>query len=72
MTLTLQKFSPVDREHSVIEVIDDTGEVLFDVSRNDQGTLEMCFHPALSGRVLLYEEVIALIEQARARAMKDE
>lgn len=72
MGLKLQKFSPVDREHPIIEVIDEEGAVLFDVSRNDEGSLEVCFHPAVGNRVLAYEQVVPLIEQAKARALEDD
>ena len=72
MDLKLQKFSPIDREHPIIEIIDDKGDVLFDLSHNDAGVLEMCFHPALSSRVLPYELVMELIEKAKTRVQEED
>ena len=72
MKLKLQKFSPIDREYSIIEIIDEGNDVLLDVSRNDDGLLEVCFHPSVSNRVLPYDELMASIEQARVRALADD
>lgn len=72
MNLKLQKFAPIDREHPIIEIVDEAGDVLFDLSRNDAGVLEMGFHPALSNRVLPYERVMELIEKAKVRVQEED
>lgn len=72
MKLKLQKFSPIDRQYPVIEIIDERNDVLLDVSRNDEGMLEVCFHSSASNRVLPYDELMARIEQAKVRALADD
>ena len=72
MNLRLQKFAPVDREHPIIEVVGETGDVLFDLSRNDAGVLGMGFHPALSNCVLPYDQVIKFIEMAKVRVQEED
>lgn len=62
--LRLRKFSPIDREHPVYEIIEGD-EVLFDVSRNDAGEYEFGAHAASSGRVLPLLEITALVEEAK-------
>ena len=72
MTLRLQKFTPIDRDYPIIEIIDEGGAVLLDISRNDGGELEMAFHPAIANRVLAYDDWISLVEQAKTRALHEE
>jgi hypothetical protein len=72
MALRLQKFVPVDRDYPIIEIVDQSGEVLFDVSRNDAGVLEMAFHPAIAKRVFVYDDFVSLVEQAKLRAVQED
>jgi hypothetical protein len=49
--LRVRKFSPVDRDTALFEVLE--GEVvLFDVGSGAEGGLEIAFHEASSNRVL--------------------
>lgn len=65
-TIRLRKTSPIDREYSVYEIIDERGDVLFDIGRSDEGEYEMAlFDAERRGRVLALEQVLALVNEAQ-------
>jgi hypothetical protein len=64
VALKLQKFAPIDREFPIYEIVDDNGEVLLDVTRSDEGTLELGLQKNSQNRVIPLKEVLTLIEQA--------
>ena len=64
MKLKLQKFVPIDREFPIYEIIDAEGNVILDVSRSDNGTIELGLQPLGSGRVIPLKEVLHLIDEA--------
>lgn len=70
MRLRLQKFTPIDREHPIYEVVDDERNVLLDVTRSSEGDWEILMHSDSVGRVLPLTEVMGLI--ARARRLLEE
>ena len=52
--LRLRKFSPIDRDHPIYEVVD--GDcVLLDIGRIDDGAYEIAIHADASGRVIALE-----------------
>ena len=62
-----RKFSPIDRESPIFELVDGV-VVLFDVSKNDQGVLEVAFHEGSTGRVLEFELLQELLAKGRKLA----
>lgn len=62
--LRLRKFSPIDREYPIYEVVVGD-EVLFDIGRSDSGDYEFSVHAASSGRVVPLPELIHLMEEAK-------
>jgi hypothetical protein len=62
-----RRFSAIDRENPISELVDGT-TILLDVSKNDQGTLEVAFHGALQGRVLSLELLERLLGEGRRLA----
>jgi hypothetical protein len=64
MGLKLQKFAPIDREFPVYEITDDSGDVILDVSRADDGTLELGLQKLAAGRIVSLREVLRLIDEA--------
>jgi len=71
--LRLRKMSPVDREFSLYEVVDEAGEILFDVGKSDDGVYELAiFDHAGRGRVLDLVTVMSLIKEAQRKIEADE
>lgn len=68
--LRLRKFSPIDREYPIYEVLDGD-QALFDIGRNDLGMLEVGFHPPCVGRVMSLDEVEPLIAEAKKLLMQE-
>jgi len=68
--LRVRRFSPVDREYPIFEVIDGD-EILFDLSKTDEGVAEIAFHAAVSGRVLRLQEVLAAMSSAQGMLDSD-
>ena len=67
-----RKFSPIDREHSIFEVCDDTGETIyFDVSVSDAGSLEIAFHPAIINQIMLVDDFERAVGEAKRLALAD-
>ena len=60
-----RKFSPIDREYPIFELVD-ANAVLLDISKNDDGIVEIAFHEALRGRVLDLEHLERLLAEGRA------
>lgn len=72
-TLRLRKTSPIDREFSVYEVVDEAGDILFDVGKSDEGVYELAiFDHTGRGRVVELATVMALIDDARKRIEEDD
>ena len=62
--LRLRKFSPIDRDYPIYEVVD--GDcVLLDVGRTDDGAYEVAFHAGASGRVMSLAVLERMIAEAR-------
>ena len=71
-TIRLRKTSPIDREFSVYEIVDERGDVLFDIGRSDDGEYEMAlFDAERRGRVLALEQVLALVREAQRLIAED-
>lgn len=63
MQLRIRKFSPIDREWPIFEVMD--GDcVLFDVTKSDTGDLELAFHDGAKDKVVPLDEVMRVIQEA--------
>jgi hypothetical protein len=57
-TLRWRKFSPIDRDFPIYELVDGD-QVVLDLTRNERGDFEVSFHEGASGRVF---ELVALDE----------
>ncbi len=71
MSFKTQKFSPIDRKHSIYELIDEDDNVLIDISRSDEGDYEMALHAAGAGKVLPLAVVVDFIEKAQSFLEKE-
>jgi hypothetical protein len=71
MPLHLRKFSPIDREYPIFEVLD--GETpLFDISRADDGREELALHEGGAGKVIALDEFLSIVAEARSRLAAEE
>ena len=70
--LRLRKFTPIDREYPIYEVVDEQDRVFFDVARTDETTYEVAFHEAVSGAVLPLDDVEQMIAKAKALLAAEE
>jgi hypothetical protein len=62
--LRWRKFSPVDREFSIYELMD--GDVvILDVTKGEHHSLEIAFHDGASGRVLDLVEIERLLSEVK-------
>ncbi len=62
--LCLRKFSPIDREFPIYEILDGDQQIV-DVTRSNAGEYEISFHETSVGRVLPLLPLIALITEAQ-------
>jgi len=67
--MRVRKFSPIDREDPIFEVLDDAGNPLFDISRSDAGFLEIAFSGAVANQVFLLEDFRRALDEAIALAL---
>ena len=65
-----RKFSPIDREYSVFELVNND-TILLDVSTTDDGEIEVAFHEALSGKILKYDELQNFLKEGLRLAKED-
>ena len=68
--LRWRRFSPIDRDFPIYELLDDDVIVL-DVTKDEHGTLTMAFHEGASGRVLDLEVIEQLIAEVKKLLEKD-
>jgi len=61
--IRFRKFSPIDREYSIFEALDDDEAILFDVSMTDDGRLEISFYSAIAGRILAIDDFQAALAE---------
>jgi hypothetical protein len=70
--MRLRKTAPIDREYAVYEVLDERGDVLFDIGRSDDGAYEMSVFDAQGrGRILPLAKVLGLVDEARRLIEED-
>ena len=65
--MRFRRFSPIDREYPVFELVDGE-DILLDISKNDLGTVEVAFHAALSGRVMEWSTIERALIEGRGLA----
>jgi hypothetical protein len=58
----LRKFSPIDRKHPIIELVEDEN-VLFDISISDADVTEVTLHPGVANRVFLLDQLRAWLAE---------
>jgi hypothetical protein len=70
--MRLRKTAPIDREYAVYEVLDDHGNVVFDIGKSDDGVYEMSvFDSQGRGRILALDKVLGLVAEARRLIEED-
>src|SRR5215510_12133987 len=65
-----RKFSPVDREYPIFELVEGD-DVLLDVSSSDDGVLEVALHEASKGKVFKLDDLHAILMQGN-RLLEEE
>jgi hypothetical protein len=63
----LRKFSPIDRKHPIIELVEDEN-VLFDISISDTDVTEVVLHPGAANRVFLLDQLRAWLAEGEILA----
>ncbi len=63
-SLRFRKFSPIDREYPIFELVE--GEnVLLDVGATDDGLLEVAIHAAAANKLFRYDQLMELLIQGQ-------
>jgi len=65
-----RKFSPVDREYPIFELVEGDN-VLLDVSSSDDGVLEVALHEASMGKIFKLDDLHAILMQGK-RLLEEE
>ena len=66
-----RKFSPIDRDNPIFEVLFDQ-EVIFDISIDDEtGEFEVMFHENAGGKYLSADLLIQIVEDGKRLIIKD-
>jgi len=65
-----RKFSPVDPEYPIFELVEGD-KVLLDVSSNDDGVLEVALHEASRGKIFKLDDLHAILMQGK-RLLEEE
>ncbi len=59
-SLRFRKFSPIDREYPIFELVE--GEnVLLDIGATDDGLLEVAIHAAAANKLFRYDQLMELL-----------
>jgi len=59
-----RKFSPVDREYSIFELVEGD-DILLDVSSSDDGVLEVALHEASKGKIFKLDDLHAILMEGK-------
>ena len=63
-SLRFRKFSPIDQEYPIFELVD--GEnVLLDIGATDDGLLEVAIHAAAANKLFRYDQLMELLIQGQ-------
>lgn len=65
-----RKTTDINREHALFELLDGESPVL-DVGFTDEGVFEVAFNPEIGGKVMDWDQFLALLEEGKALAVKD-
>ena len=65
-----RKFSPVDREYLIFELVEGDN-VLLDVSSSDDGVLEVALHEASIGKIFKLDDLHTILIQGK-RLLEEE
>lgn len=69
--LRWRKFSPIDRDFPIYELLEDE-VVVFDITRGENHGFEIAFHQGASGRVFNLAMIEQMIAEAKALLEKEE
>ena len=59
-----EKFSPIDREYPIFELVDGN-DILFDISANDDGIIDVAFNSPACNRLFTYDQLMLLLEKGK-------
>ncbi len=62
--IRFRKFSPVEREYPIFEVVEGDA-VLLDVSVSDDGVLEVALHPSGAGKIFKLDDLYAILVEGK-------
>jgi len=65
-----RKFSPIDREYPIYELIE-KDRVLLDISANDDGVIEVAIHEASVNRIFEFEQLNRILMEGRKLVEND-
>jgi hypothetical protein len=65
-----RKFSPIEREHPIYELVHNDA-IIFDVTMDDDGKLRIAFHDGASGHVFDLDVIERLIADVKVRLEED-
>jgi hypothetical protein len=69
-SLRFRKFSPIDREYPIFELVE--GEnVLLDVGATDDGLMEVAIHAAAANKLFRYDQLMELLIKGQ-KLLEDE
>ena len=72
-TFRLRKTTDIRQEHPIYEIVDESRNVLLDVTKNDAGIYEACIIDSQGeGRVVELKTLLELIQEARRKIEMDE
>lgn len=59
-----KKFLPTDSQYPIVELVDGD-EILFDISTNDDGVIDVAFNAPACGRLFTYDQLMLLLEKGK-------
>ncbi len=72
-TFRLRKATDIRQEHPIYEIVDESRNVLLDVTKNDASVYEACIIDSQGeGRVIELETLLELVQEARRKIEMDE
>jgi hypothetical protein len=60
--LHFRKFSPIDREYPIFELVEDDC-ILLDISATDDGVIDVSINPSACTKLFRYEQLAILLEE---------
>lgn len=68
--LRFRKFSPIDREYPIFELVEGKN-VLLDIGATDEELMEVAIHPAAANKLFRYDQLMELLIKGQ-KLLEDE